>query len=111
MKISPLLLILFGLCAHAEPTIYSGLYTYGHEVSEFKQCHTKTVYWLTGNPELMRPVKDAALNAKRPYTPVYLRFFGQQDLSPKTGFKAQYDQHLELNSVISHSLVIPKECQ
>jgi hypothetical protein len=111
MKISPLLLIFFSLYAQSKESIYSGLYTYGNEVSEFKECHTKTVYWLSGNPELMQPLKDTALSTKRPYTPVYLRFFGQQDLSPKTGFKAQYDQHLELNSVISHSLVIPKECQ
>lgn len=111
MKFIPLLLILFSLCVQGKETIYSGLYTYGHEVSEFKQCHTKTVYWLTGDADLMQPIKDSALTAKRPYTPIYLTFFGQPGSPSKTGFKSQYDQHLILTTVISHSLNIPKECQ
>lgn len=105
------ILILLSFSVHSHDKIYVGQFTYGHEVSVFKECNSDKLYWLQASGFLMQPVQDTALAMDKPYTPIYLTFRGHEIFEQADGFQADYDYQMHLSEVISFSASIPTACQ
>ena len=45
-------------CTNSKNIEFEGLYTYGHEVSVFRICNDKKIYWLNGKDiKLIHPIE------------------------------------------------------
>lgn len=95
--------------AHDE--IYEGKYTYGNEVSVFKECGKEKVYWLEGSGFSISELWSLALAQEKPYTPIYIKFRGHEHFELVDGFQAEYEYQMYLSEVKEFSVTIPQHCE
>lgn len=90
-----------GACGqNGEPTQWSGLYTWGHEVRSFCPCNQGACYWVQASPEINARLRDAVQNAARkPYTPVYVELTGYLAAGSSGELAADYDGILRVSQL------------
>jgi hypothetical protein len=106
-----LILLVFSSYTQAHDEIFEGQYTYGNEVSIFKECNSEKVYWLQGSGLLISEVQQLALSAPKSYTPIYLSFRGHEHFEAVDGYQADYEHQLHLSEVKAYSASIPVGCK
>ena len=103
MRHISLLLVLCTLsaCHHdGKSSNYSGIYTWGHEVSSFCSCNLKKCYWVLGDPvnrDMLRSLVEE--NTSRPYEGIAVTVKARVSTEPVVGFAADYDGVLLVESV------------
>jgi hypothetical protein len=110
-----LLLCIAGTAWGADST-FRGRFYWGHEVESFHPCGSKSAYWVEGEDQTLRPLRDRTekLHQRRgkPYQPIYIEAVGEIDTkSKRQGFAADYDGLFSLTNVVRASNVLPKECR
>ncbi len=114
--ISVLLLSTLFSCSHInEEKEYSGIYTFGSEISSFIPCNENKEYWLNGNKTDMKLIQSEVikLSTQRnaPYQNVYIEFTGKVENRDPVGFEEDFDGLLYLNKLDIYSEVIPEYCE
>ena len=98
-----LLLVLFVLsaCHHdRKASNYSGIYTWGHEVSSFCPCDLGKCYWVIGDPvnrDMLRSLVEE--NTSSPYEGIAVTVKARVSTDPVAGFATDYDGVLLVESV------------
>ena len=92
--------------------IYSGKYTWGHEVETFKPCNVKETYWVSGSSWVKVPlVNFYADNVNKPYEPIYIKFRGHLLDEEVDGFASRYNELIRISEIKEMSLKVPTECK
>jgi hypothetical protein len=59
-------------------TVHRGLYSWGHDLNEFRPCDSTSAYWITGSRRLVERLKmKYSQVAIRPYDVVYAELEGR----------------------------------
>jgi hypothetical protein len=109
-----LTLLLFASVSYAAEydKIYSGKYTWGHEVETFKPCNVKETYWVSGSSWVKAPLVDFYTdNTDKPYEPIYIKFRGHLLDEEVDGFASRYNGLIRISEVKEKSLKVPTECK
>ncbi|PID35352.1 MAG: hypothetical protein CR964_00025 [Rhodobacterales bacterium] len=99
----------------SEPARWTGLYTYGHEVSSFQPCNSDAGYWATlpaaEAERLSKLSLEKARRVGKPYQPIHVDLTGAlRSNKGEQGFAADYDAILEVSAVHHVSRSIPASC-
>ena len=80
---------------------FKGLYTYGDEVSTFRDCKTGKIYWLTDSSKKMSKLYLAVHRSPAyPYESVYAEIKGYLKGKSSLGYASEYENELVAKSVI-----------
>ena len=109
MKWVPAFALCVAGCAGGDSS-YRGTLTWGHEVRAFKPCGSAKRYWVLGEENLLRPLRDRSERGK-PYQPIYVELVGAIDTqSARDGFAKDYDGTFRLREIRQVSSAVPEEC-
>ena len=80
-------------CSSAPVSRLHGHYTWGHEVEAFTPCGSAESFWVTGDRDLLQPLRDrpSASSQLEPYQPIYVEVSAVPDGQATDGFAADYD--------------------
>ena len=100
-------------CTNSKNIEFEGLYTYGHEVSVFRICNGKRIYWLNGKD--IKTIEDKSLSLSflrsKPYQAIYVKFSGFFENREMIGFEDNYDGLIYLDTLFSYKEKIPLFCK
>src|SRR5687768_14197026 len=74
------------------PKLFKGLYTYGHEVSTFRECGNSKVYWLNDSLSSMQKSYEKSTEfLSYPYESVYAEVEGYLAGKSNMGYASEYE--------------------
>ena len=110
MKWIPAFALFVAGCTGVGDTSQRGAFTWGHEVRAFKPCGSAKSYWVVGEQNALRQLRDRSERAK-PYQPIYVEVVGAIDTqSTRDGFAKDYDGIFRLREIRQMSNAVPEEC-
>ena len=81
--------------------IFKGLYTFGNEVSIFRDCNTGKVYWVTDSTgNINRMYAAVKRYPAYPYESIYAEVRGYLNGKSKMGYASEYENELIVNDVL-----------
>ena len=114
MRIALAFLMLLAAPGFAAETATRGRYYYGAEVESFHPCGSNKAYWVVGEEEMLKPLRDRTDQLRKPhraYPPIYVEFFGEVDEKAKReGFAEDYDALFHVRKIVRVSNIAPKDC-
>lgn len=92
-----------------------GHYTWGHEVRSFRPCGSAQVFWLTGEPAMLKSLNERASTLAssrgKAYQALYIEGLAVEQKEPADGFAAKYDGVYRLLKLQLVSEQAPIGCQ
>ena len=92
----------------SDKAVYKGLYSFGPEVTSFKNCDDTHEYWVTDSSAQLE-LKYSQMNFEKPYEPVYVEVEGNKVKSGDEGKGAGFDSTLIVKKVIKITREIPQD--
>lgn len=88
--------------SNTSPVTFKGLYTFGHEVSTFRDCRgSKKVYWVNDSLKALRDqYKKSTDFLPYPYESVYAEVKGYLSGKSNLGFASEYENVLVVTGII-----------
>lgn len=81
--------------------IFRGLYTFGNEISIFRDCNTGKVYWVTDSTgNINRMYAAVKRYPAYPYESIYAEVRGYLNGKSKMGYASEYENELIVNDVL-----------
>ncbi|SRR6266436_271175 len=114
MKTVLTVVLCFAGTVWAADTATRGRYYYGAEVESFHPCGSQNAYWVVGEEQMLKPLRDRTDKLRKPhgaYPPIYVEFIGEvNEQEEREGFAESYDALFHLRQVVRVLNTVPKDC-